>query len=64
MSLDVFFVQDIKKIISAIYGTHRLAMERKQMSATDIAYQEGFADALRAMSVALGISDTDLLNKK
>lgn len=63
MGLDIWFPQDVARILAATHETMVSAMAGASIDATapadpDVAaaYQKGFADALRAVAIAFGVA--------
>ncbi len=53
MALDLWFREDVARILLATYETMRAATAAAQ---TEPAYQRGFTDAVRAMALAFGVA--------
>lgn len=58
MALDVYFPEDVARILASTYetmacGTRATAPSRPDLT---VAYQQGFFDALRAVGVAFGVA--------
>jgi hypothetical protein len=65
MALDLWFPQDVARILAATWETMRATAEgtrrAAQASSEDrlvLAYERGFEDALRALGVAFGLANS------
>jgi hypothetical protein len=57
MGLDLWFREDVTRILASTHETMRASTGRLDSSDSDIldAYQQGFVDALRALGIAFGL---------
>ena len=56
MSLDVFFQPDVARSLAAIAQAHTDAARLMNHTTRTQGYREGYADALKAVAVAFGLS--------
>jgi hypothetical protein len=58
MSLDVWFQQDVTRILASTHETMTASMRATAPLDVEMAeiYQRGFADALRAVAIVFGVS--------
>ncbi len=57
MGLDLWFREDVTRILASTHETMRASTGRIGSSDSELldAYQQGFVDALRALSIAFGV---------
>jgi hypothetical protein len=57
MALDLWFREDVARILAATQETMRNSMGAVSPADTEVgaAYQQGFVDALRAVAIAFGV---------
>jgi hypothetical protein len=58
MALDLWFREDVARILLSVHETMRASLGAVASARTDVAdaYQQGFADALQTVGIAFGVA--------
>lgn len=60
MSLDVWFRDDIRRVLYALDEASRAAQAHASTGAPISSYRAGYSDAMRAVAIAFGIIEMDI----
>lgn len=60
-SLEVWFPGDVEDKLLAVYMSHKHTADRLPDTPENAAYQEGYADALKATAASFGLYNIDAL---